>query len=171
MNWVNGLILLLHSWWWPNSSLRIVNQQSGWHWNVFTQPLAFNFTFVPLLRQTHYLDLPGMLFALRYMISYWIFPNETRIFSFAEYINMFMLCCGLQIVSFWSTSFNLLAKWIPHVKNSIEYLCCQPRTLFFSYFFVYVGRDGHCPDFCYDQLMNLDEDVPNFSIIIISSTF
>ncbi len=141
-------------------SLRtIVEQQSGWHWNVIYQPLGFLIFMICAFAETNRapFDLPECETELigGYHTEY--SSMKLGFYLFAEYINMFVSATVMAALYFGGYNYpgmdymaTLLGPtWGPLFGTLIFFL----KIFFFIFFFMWVRWT--IPRFRYDQLMNL----------------
>ncbi len=141
-------------------SLRvIVEQQSGWHWNVIYQPLGFLIFMICAFAETNRapFDLPECETELigGYHTEY--SSMKLGFYLFAEYINMFVSATVMAALYFGGYNYpgmeymaGLLGPtWAPLFGTLIFFL----KIFFFIFFFMWVRWT--IPRFRYDQLMNL----------------
>ena len=124
------------------SMREIVDQQSGWQWNVLYQPLGFLIFLVCAFAETNRapFDLPECETELvgGYHTEY--SSMKLGFFLFAEYINMFISSAVIATLYFGGYH-------APFIDSM------DPGMFFFIFFFMWVRWT--LPRFRYDQLMNL----------------
>lgn len=139
-------------------SLReIVEQQQGWHWNVFYQPLGFFIFLICAFAETNRtpFDLPECETELvgGYHTEY--SSMKLGFYLFAEYINMFISSAIMASLFFGGYNFpfierlNIDHNWISLIGTTIFF----GKIFFFIFFFMWVRWT--IPRFRYDQLMHL----------------
>jgi NADH-quinone oxidoreductase subunit H len=137
----------------------IAEQQHGWHWNFFYQPLGFLIFLVCAFAETNRVpfDLPECETELigGYNTEYSAFKMGA--YMFAEYINMFVSSAVMATLYFGGYNYpgmdfvneTLGATWGPLVGVAVLFL----KIIAFIFFFMWVRWT--IPRFRYDQLMNL----------------
>lgn len=135
----------------------IAEQQSGFHWNIFYQPLGFLIFLICSFAETNRtpFDLPECETELvgGYHTEY--SSMKLGFYLFAEYINMFVSSAVMATLYFGSYNFpfmyslGLSANWITILGVIALFL----KIFFFIFFFMWVRWT--VPRFRYDQLMNL----------------
>ena len=137
----------------------IAEQQHGWHWNFFYQPLGFLIFLVCAFAETNRVpfDLPECETELigGYNTEYSAFKMGA--YMFAEYINMFVSSAVMATLYFGGYNYpgmdfvneTLGATWGPLVGVAVLLL----KIIAFIFFFMWVRWT--IPRFRYDQLMNL----------------
>ncbi|MFM6976077.1 MAG: NADH-quinone oxidoreductase subunit NuoH [Sphingobacteriaceae bacterium] len=137
----------------------IAEQQHGFHWNVFYQPLGFLIFLVCAFAETNRtpFDLPECETELvgGYHTEY--SSMKLGFFLFAEYINMFISSAVMATLYFGGYNYpgmdyvnSLLGPtWGPLLGMGVLVL----KVLMFIFFFMWVRWT--IPRFRYDQLMNL----------------
>ena len=138
-------------------SLReIVNQQSGWHWNVFYQPLAFLIFIICAFAETNRapFDLPECETELvgGYHTEY--SSMKLGFFLFAEYINMFISSAVIATLFFGGYQFPFVSEMDPGMLKTVLSICVLFGKIFF-FIFLFMWVRWTLPRFRYDQLMNL----------------
>jgi NADH-quinone oxidoreductase subunit H len=139
-------------------SLReIVEQQQGWHWNVFYQPLGCLLFIVCAFAECNRtpFDLPECETELvgGYHTEY--SSMKLGFYLFSEYINMFISSAVISALFFGGYNFPFLnhlqidQNWITLIGTGIFFA----KIFFFIFFFMWVRWT--IPRFRYDQLMNL----------------
>lgn len=136
---------------------KIVQQQSGWHWNVIYQPLGFLIFIVCAFAECNRtpFDLPECESELvgGYHTEY--SSMKLGFFLFAEYINMFISAAIISSLYFGGYNFpGLDLLDLPHnVITLLGTLIFFGKILFFIFFFMWIRWT--IPRFRYDQLMHL----------------
>jgi NADH-quinone oxidoreductase subunit H len=135
----------------------IVEQQQGWHWNIFYQPLGFFIFLVCAFAETNRtpFDLPECETELvgGYHTEY--SSMKLGFYLFAEYINMFISSAIMASLFFGGYNFpfinhlNIDHNWISIIGTIIFF----GKIFFFIFFFMWVRWT--IPRFRYDQLMHL----------------
>ncbi|MBX7227623.1 MAG: NADH-quinone oxidoreductase subunit NuoH [Chitinophagales bacterium] len=135
----------------------IAAQQSGWHWNVFTQPLSFIIFIICAFAETNRtpFDLPECETELigGYHTEY--SSMGLGFYLFAEYINMFISSAVMATIFFGGYNMPFLDQLglAPNVEALIGTAFFFGKIAFFILFFMWVRWT--IPRFRYDQLMNL----------------
>lgn len=135
----------------------LAEQQQGWHWNVFYQPLGFLIFIICAFAETNRapFDLPECETELvgGYHTEY--SSMKLGFYLFAEYINMFI--SSAVIATFYFGGYNMpLIGRIVHDPNWLSVfgtVFLFGKIFFFIFFFMWVRWT--IPRFRYDQLMNL----------------
>jgi NADH-quinone oxidoreductase subunit H len=135
----------------------IAAQQSGWHWNVVTQPLGFLIFLICAFAETNRapFDLPECETELvgGYHTEYG--SMKLGFYLFAEYVNMFISAALMSTLYFGG--YNI--PYIEHVglPHNVEVLLGTgflfAKIFFFIFLFMWVRWT--LPRFRYDQLMGL----------------
>jgi NADH-quinone oxidoreductase subunit H len=135
----------------------IAEQQHGWHWNVFYQPLGFLIFLICAFAETNRtpFDLPECETELvgGYHTEY--SSMKLGFYLFAEYINMFISSAIISTLYFGGYNMPLIGRFIhdPNMLSMIGTIFLFGKIFFFIFFFMWVRWT--VPRFRYDQLMNL----------------
>ncbi|CAN5607542.1 NADH-quinone oxidoreductase subunit NuoH [soil metagenome] len=135
----------------------IAESQSGWHWNVFYQPLGFFIFLVCAFAETNRapFDLPECETELvgGYHTEY--SSMKLGFYLFAEYINMFISSAVISTLYFGGYHMPLIGRFVhdPNWLSMIGTCFLFGKIFFFILFFMWVRWT--LPRFRYDQLMNL----------------
>ena len=135
----------------------IAQSQTGWHWNVFYQPLGFFIFIVCAFAETNRapFDLPECETELvgGYHTEY--SSMKLGFYLFAEYINMFISSAVISTLYFGGYNMPLIGRFIhdPNWLSILGTLFLFGKIFFFIFFFMWVRWT--IPRFRYDQLMNL----------------
>ncbi|MEP7195976.1 MAG: NADH-quinone oxidoreductase subunit NuoH [Saprospiraceae bacterium] len=134
----------------------IVDQQAGWHWNIFYQPLGFLIFLICAFAETNRapFDLPECETELvgGYHTEY--SSMKLGFYLFAEYINMFVSSAILATLFFGGYHFPGVSSMEPGIlKTSLCVAVMFGKIFFFIFFFMWVRWT--LPRFRFDQLMNL----------------
>jgi NADH-quinone oxidoreductase subunit H len=139
------------------SMLEIVDQQRGFHWNIFYQPLGFIIFTICAFAETNRapFDLPECETELigGYHTEY--SSMKLGFYLFAEYINMFV--SGAIISSLFLGGYDF--PFVDHLNLSqnalaiVHFLILFIKISFVGFFFMWVRWT--LPRFRYDQLMRL----------------
>ncbi len=134
----------------------IVDQQAGWHWNVFYQPLGFLIFLICAFAETNRapFDLPECETELVGGYHTEFSSMKLGFYLFAEYINMFVSSAVLATLYFGGYHFPGVSSMEPGLVKTL--LCVGVmfgKIFFFIFFFMWVRWT--LPRFRYDQLMNL----------------
>lgn len=139
-------------------SLReIAQQQAGWHWNVFYQPLGFLIFLICAFAETNRtpFDLPESDSELigGYHTEY--SSMKLGFYLFAEYINMFISSAVISTLYFGGYNMPLIHRLgLPHNLEAIlGVIFLFAKISFFIFFFMWVRWT--LPRFRFDQLMRL----------------
>lgn len=135
----------------------IVEQQQGWHWNIFSQPLGFLIFLICAFAETNRapFDLPECETELigGYHTEY--SSMKLGFYLFAEYINMFISAAVMATLFFGGHQMPLLH----HLNLSPNILTLLGSFFFFikifGIIFLFMWVRWTLPRFRYDQLMNL----------------
>lgn len=135
----------------------IAAQQTGWHWNIFYQPLGFLIFLICAFAETNRapFDLPECESELvgGYHTEY--SSMKLGFYLFAEYINMFISSAIIATFYFGGYNMPLIGRFV-HDHNLLTILGVVfffAKIVFFIFFFMWVRWT--LPRFRYDQLMNL----------------
>jgi NADH-quinone oxidoreductase subunit H len=135
----------------------IVEQQKGFHWNVFYQPLAFLIFFICALAETnrHPFDLPECETELigGYHTEY--SSMKLGFYLFSEYINMFISSAIMATLFFGGYYFPFIDR-LPLSPNAL--VIVGSIVLFvkiFAFILLFMWIRWTIPRFRYDQLMSL----------------
>ena len=138
-------------------SLReIVDQQAGWHWNVFYQPLGFLIFIICAFAETNRapFDLPECETELVGGYHTEFSSMKLGFYLFAEYINMFISSAVLATLFFGGYQFPWVSSMDPGLtKRILSGVVMFGKIFFFIFLFMWVRWT--LPRFRYDQLMNL----------------
>jgi NADH-quinone oxidoreductase subunit H len=135
----------------------IAEQQQGWHWNVFYQPLGFFIFIICAFAETNRapFDLPECETELvgGYHTEY--SSMKLGFYLFAEYINMFISSAVISTFYFGGYNMPLIGRFVhdPNWLSIFGTLFFFGKIFFFIFFFMWVRWT--IPRFRYDQLMNL----------------
>jgi NADH-quinone oxidoreductase subunit H len=139
-------------------SLReMVEQQQGFHWNVFTQPLGFILFIICAFAECNRtpFDLPECETELvgGYHTEY--SSMKLGFYLFAEYINMFISSAIIASLYFGGYNFPFIDQLglSPNMLSIVGTLIFFGKIFFFIFFFMWVRWT--IPRFRYDQLMHL----------------
>lgn len=136
---------------------KIVEAQSGWHWNIFYQPLGFLVFFVAAFAETNRLpfDLPEAEPELvgGYHTEY--SGMRWGLFFLSEYTNMIVSSALMATLYFggWSLPFVNYASMSPNTAALVQVVTFMFKTGIFI--FIYMWVRWTLPRFRYDQLMNI----------------
>ncbi|MBK7233206.1 MAG: NADH-quinone oxidoreductase subunit NuoH [Saprospiraceae bacterium] len=134
----------------------IVDQQSGWHWNVFYQPLGFIIFLICAFAETNRapFDLPECETELVGGFHTEFSSMKLGFYLFAEYINMFISSAILATLYFGGYHFPFVSdmdsSWL---KTLLEAVVIFGKIFFFIFLFMWIRWT--LPRFRFDQLMNL----------------
>ena len=135
----------------------IAQQQHGWHWNIFYQPLGFLIFIICAFAEVNRapFDLPECESELvgGYHTEY--SSMKLGFYLFAEYINMFISSAVIATLYFGGYNFPLIGRFV-HDGNLLTLLGTAflfAKIVFFIFVFMWVRWT--LPRFRYDQLMNL----------------
>ncbi|HZV44707.1 MAG TPA: NADH-quinone oxidoreductase subunit NuoH [Saprospiraceae bacterium] len=135
----------------------IVDQQQGFHWNVFYQPLGFIIFLVCAFAECNRtpFDLPESESELvgGYHTEY--SSMKLGLFLFAEYINMFISSAIIACLFFGGYHFPGIdsLNLSPNLASIVSIMVLFAKIFFFIFFFMWVRWT--VPRFRYDQLMRL----------------
>jgi len=139
-------------------SLReIAAQQTGWHWNVFYQPVGFLIFLVCAFAETNRtpFDLPESDSELigGYHTEY--SSMKLGFYLFAEYINMFISSAIMSTLYFGGYNMPFIGRLglSPNLATILGVVFLFGKIFFFIFFFMWVRWT--LPRFRFDQLMNL----------------
>ena len=135
----------------------IAEQQQGWHWNIFYQPLGCLIFIICAFAETNRapFDLPECETELvgGYHTEY--SSMKLGFYLFAEYINMFISSAVISTLYFGGYNMPFIGRFV-HDSNWLNILGVVflfSKIFFFIFFFMWVRWT--IPRFRYDQLMNL----------------
>ncbi len=135
----------------------LAEQQQGWHWNIFYQPLGFLIFIICAFAETNRapFDLPECETELigGYHTEY--SSMKLGFYLFAEYINMFISSAVISTLYFGGYNMPLIGRFVddPNWLSLFGTLFLFAKIFFFIFFFMWVRWT--LPRFRYDQLMNL----------------
>jgi len=139
-------------------SLRdIAAQQTGWHWNIFYQPLGFLIFLICAFAETNRtpFDLPESDSELigGYHTEY--SSMKLGFYLFAEYINMFISSAIISTLYFGGYNMPFIGRLglSPNIEAVLGIVFLFAKIFFFIFFFMWVRWT--LPRFRFDQLMNL----------------
>jgi NADH-quinone oxidoreductase subunit H len=135
----------------------IAAMQTGWHWNIFYQPLGFLIFIICAFAETNRapFDLPECETELvgGYHTEY--SSMKLGFYLFAEYINMFISSAVIATLYFGGYQMPFIGRFV-HDPNWLAVLGSVflfAKIFFFIFVFMWVRWT--LPRFRYDQLMNL----------------
>ncbi len=135
-------------------SLRtIVDQQAGFHWNVFYQPLGFIIFLTCALAECNRAPFDMAECETELIGGYHTEYSSMKLgfFLFAEYINMFISCTVISCLYFGGYHFpGLNPDWLGGLMGPMILL---GKAFFFIFVFMWIRWT--LPRFRYDQLMHL----------------
>ena len=137
----------------------ITEQQSGFGWNIFFQPITFLIFLVCAFAECNRTP-----FDLAECESELVNGHHTEFSSmkmgfymFSEYVSMFFSSALISILFFGGYNYPgiewVAANWGINIANVLAVLSILAKTSFFIFFFMWVRWT--IPRFRYDQLMNL----------------
>ena len=135
----------------------IAAQQTGWHWNIFYQPVGFLIFIVCAFAETNRtpFDLPESDSELigGYHTEY--SSMKLGFYLFAEYINMFISSAIMSTLYFGGYNMPLIGRLglSPNTMAILGVVFLFAKIFFFIFFFMWVRWT--IPRFRFDQLMNL----------------
>ncbi len=135
----------------------MVEQQHGFHWNVFTQPLGFVLFIICAFAECNRtpFDLPECETELvgGYHTEY--SSMKLGFYLFAEYINMFISAAIISSLYFGGYNFPFIDQlgFSPNILSIVGTLIFFGKIFFFIFFFMWIRWT--IPRFRYDQLMHL----------------
>ncbi|MFM7016920.1 MAG: NADH-quinone oxidoreductase subunit NuoH [Bacteroidota bacterium] len=135
----------------------MVEQQHGWHWNVFAQPLGFVLFIICAFAECNRtpFDLPECETELvgGYHTEY--SSMKLGFYLFAEYINMFISSAIIASLYFGGYNFPFIDQLglSPNMLSMVGTLIFFGKIFFFIFFFMWIRWT--IPRFRYDQLMHL----------------
>ncbi len=135
----------------------IAAQQTGWHWNVFYQPLGFLIFLICAFAETNRtpFDLPESDSELigGYHTEY--SSMKLGFYLFAEYINMFISSAIMSTLYFGGYNMPFIGRLglSPNLAAILGIVFLFAKIFFFIFFFMWVRWT--VPRFRFDQLMNL----------------
>jgi NADH-quinone oxidoreductase subunit H len=135
----------------------IVDQQQGFHWNVFYQPLGFLIFLICAFAECNRtpFDLPESESELvgGYHTEY--SSMKLGLFLFAEYINMFISSAVIACLFFGGYHFPGIdsLNLSPNLASIVSIAVLFAKIFFFIFFFMWIRWT--VPRFRYDQLMRL----------------
>ncbi len=139
------------------SMKEIVEQQAGWNWNVFYQPLGFLIFLICAFAETNRapFDLPECETELVGGYHTEFSSMKLGFYLFAEYINMFISSVVLATLYFGGYQMPYVNEYVESdiVKVILGVVFLFMKIFFFIFLFFWVRWT--LPRFRYDQLMNL----------------
>jgi NADH-quinone oxidoreductase subunit H len=127
--------------------VEIVQQQAGWHWNVFFQPFAFIFYIVCALAEINRtpFDMPEAEAELACGFNIEYSSMKFALFFMAEYAHMVAVCAiaTTLFLGGWDGPFNL--------PPALSWIWFAAKTGILVYFFIW--QRGTFPRLRYDQIM------------------
>jgi NADH-quinone oxidoreductase subunit H len=139
------------------SMREIVNQQQGFHWNIFYQPLGFLIFLICAFAETNRapFDLPECETELvgGYHTEY--SSMKLGFFLFAEYINMFISGAVMATLFLGGYHFPGVDQLglSPNIYALVSFMILFTKITFFGFLFMWIRWT--LPRFRYDQLMRL----------------
>jgi NADH-quinone oxidoreductase subunit H len=141
-------------------SLREISaQQSGFHWNVFYQPLGFIIFLVCSFAETNRTPFDLAECEAELIGGYHTEYSSMRMgfYLFAEYASMFISSTVLAVLYFGGYNYPGMSWAVEHwginIANIIGFLALFGKLCFFIFFYMWVRWT--IPRFRYDQLMRL----------------
>jgi len=138
---------------------KIVEDQHGFHWNVFYQPLGFLIFIICAFAEANRMpfDLPESESELIGGFHTEYSSMKLGLYLFAEYINMFVSSAVIAALYFGGYNFPgmdylsgmLSANWMAFISTGVFFA----KIIFFIFFYMWVRWT--IPRFRYDQLMHL----------------
>ncbi|RAR72752.1 NADH-quinone oxidoreductase subunit NuoH [Flavobacterium aciduliphilum] len=134
-------------------------QQTGFHWNVFYQPLSFLIFLICAFAETNRTPFDLAECESELIGGYHTEYSSMKMgfYLFAEYANMFISSTIISILFFGGYNYPgmgwALEHWGVNVANSIGIAALFVKLCFFIFFFMWIRWT--IPRFRYDQLMNL----------------
>lgn len=135
----------------------IAAQQSGWHWNIFYQPLGFLIFIICAFAECNRtpFDLPESDSELigGYHTEY--SSMKLGFYLFAEYINMFISSAVISTLFFGGYNMPFIHRLglSSNIEGILGMVFLFAKIAFFIFFFMWVRWT--IPRFRFDQLMNL----------------
>jgi NADH-quinone oxidoreductase subunit H len=135
----------------------IAAQQSGWHWNIFYQPLGFLIFITCAFAECNRtpFDLPECETELvgGYHTEY--SSMKLGFYLFAEYVNMFISSAIISTLYFGGYNMPLIGRFVtdPNMLSILGVVFLFGKIFFFIFFFMWIRWT--IPRFRYDQLMHL----------------
>jgi NADH-quinone oxidoreductase subunit H len=135
----------------------IAEQQQGWHWNIFYQPLGFLIFIICAFAETNRapFDLPECETELvgGYHTEY--SSMKLGFYLFSEYINMFISSVIMSTLFFGGYDLPFLneANLSVNIAALVGIMALMAKVCFFLFLFMWVRWT--IPRFRYDQLMKL----------------
>jgi NADH-quinone oxidoreductase subunit H len=135
----------------------IVESQSGGHWNVFYQPLAFLLFIVCAFAECNRAPFDLAECETELIGGYHTEYSSMKLgfYLFAEYINMFISAAVISVLFFGGYNFPYMHE-MGLDSNTIAFIGVGvffAKIIFFIFFFMWVRWT--LPRFRYDQLMHL----------------
>lgn len=135
----------------------IVEQQSGFNWNVFYQPLGFIIFLICSLAETNRAPFDLAECETELIGGYHTEYSSMKLgfFLFAEYINMFISCGVIAAVYFGGFNFPYMNDLglSPNMISILGVIAFFLKIVFGIFFFMWIRWT--LPRFRYDQLMKL----------------
>lgn len=134
-------------------------QQSGWHWNVFYQPVSFLIFLICSFAEANRTPFDLAECESELIGGYHTEYSSMKMgfYLFAEYANMFISSTIISVLFFGGYNYPgmqwALENWGVNTANIIGMLALFAKLCFFIFFFMWVRWT--IPRFRYDQLMNL----------------
>ena len=134
-------------------------QQSGWHWNVFYQPLSFLIFLICAFAETNRTPFDLAECETELIGGYHTEYSSMKMgfYLFAEYANMFISSAILSILFFGGYNYPGMHWMVEHagvnIANILGIVVLFAKICGFIFFYMWVRWT--IPRFRYDQLMNL----------------
>jgi len=134
-------------------------QQSGWHWNVFYQPVSFLIFLICSFAEANRTPFDLAECESELIGGYHTEYSSMKMgfYLFAEYANMFISSTIISVLFFGGYNYPgmqwAVENWGVNTANIIGMLALFAKLCFFIFFFMWVRWT--IPRFRYDQLMNL----------------
>jgi NADH-quinone oxidoreductase subunit H len=149
------IALIMHT---GTLSVREISEmQTGWHWNIFYQPLGFLIFIICAFAETNRapFDLPECESELIGGYHTEFSSMKLGFYLFAEYVNMFISSAVISTLYFGGYHFPFVGRYV-HDGNLLAVLGIVflfAKISFFIFFFMWIRWT--IPRFRYDQLMHL----------------
>jgi NADH-quinone oxidoreductase subunit H len=134
-------------------------QQSGWHWNVFYQPVGFLIFLICAFAETNRTPFDLAECETELIGGYHTEYSSMKMgfYLFAEYANMFISSAILSILYFGGYNYPGMSWMVEHAgvnaANILGIVVLFAKICGFIFFYMWVRWT--IPRFRYDQLMNL----------------
>jgi NADH-quinone oxidoreductase subunit H len=139
------------------SLAEIAAQQSGWHWNIFYQPLGFLIFITCAFAECNRTPFDLAECETELVGGYHTEYSSMKLgfYLFAEYVNMFISSAIIATLYFGGYNMPFVGRFVtdPNILSILGVVFLFGKIFFFIFFFMWIRWT--IPRFRYDQLMHL----------------